>query len=92
MSSNISITRICQHCGIDFQARTTVTKYCGDKCAKRAYKLRINTVKIQISEDEIKQTRNKPIIDLISKDYLNVKEVAVLLGCAECAVPQIQIS
>lgn len=86
MSSNISITRICQHCGIDFQARTTVTKYCGDNCAKRAYKLRIKTAKIQASEDETKQIRDKPVTDLQFKDYLNVKEVAILLGCAERSV------
>ncbi|MDF2931581.1 MAG: helix-turn-helix protein [Chryseobacterium sp.] len=83
MSSNI---RVCQHCGIDFKAKTTVTKYCSDNCAKRAYKLRIKTAKIQASDDETKEIRNKPISDLNSKDYLNVKEVALLLGCAERSI------
>jgi excisionase family DNA binding protein len=82
MSSNISITRICQHCGLDFEAKTTVTKYCGDNCAKRAYKLRIKTAKIQASQEETKEIRNRPVQNLQSKDYLAVKEVAILLGCA----------
>lgn len=86
MSSNISITRICQHCGIDFQARTTVTKYCSDNCAKKAYKLRIKTAKIKISEDETKVIRDKPVTDLQFKDYLNVREVAILLGCSERSI------
>lgn len=38
MSSNIKIKKNCQHCGQEFIARTTVIKYCGDYCAKKAYK------------------------------------------------------
>ncbi|MFA6334291.1 MAG: CHC2 zinc finger domain-containing protein [Bacteroidales bacterium] len=30
MGSNIRVQRICQYCGKEFTARTTVTKYCGD--------------------------------------------------------------
>ena len=45
MSSNIAIQRICQHCGKEFTARTTVTQYCSDDCAKRAYKARIKAAK-----------------------------------------------
>ncbi len=29
MSSNIKLQRICQHCGNEFTAKTTVTQYCG---------------------------------------------------------------
>ena len=38
MSSNIFVQRICEECGNEFTARTTVTRFCGDRCAKRAYK------------------------------------------------------
>ncbi|WP_458627117.1 hypothetical protein [Winogradskyella sp. PC D3.3] len=38
MSSNLFIPKTCKHCGNAFTARTTVTKYCGDTCAKKAYK------------------------------------------------------
>ena len=40
MSSNIRIQRICQQCKNEFTAKTTVTKYCSDRCSKRAYKAR----------------------------------------------------
>uniref|UniRef100_UPI0028B10B01 hypothetical protein n=1 Tax=Sphingobacterium multivorum TaxID=28454 RepID=UPI0028B10B01 len=42
MSSNIKIKKICQQCGQEFIARTTVTKYCGDNCAKKAYKVKVS--------------------------------------------------
>jgi hypothetical protein len=47
MSSNIRIPKICQHCGNEFVPKTTVTKYCGDDCAKRAYKKRKRDEKVQ---------------------------------------------
>lgn len=46
MSSNIRLNKICQHCEKQFTAKTTVTKYCGDECAKRAYKKRKRQEKI----------------------------------------------
>ena len=47
MSSNIRIPKICQHCGNEFIAKTTKTQYCGDNCAKRAYKARKKKAKLQ---------------------------------------------
>ena len=61
MSSNIKITRICQHCGQEFIAQTTVTRYCGDNCAKRAYKARIKKQKIEASEVETQNRRQLPL-------------------------------
>jgi hypothetical protein len=40
MSSNIRVNKICEFCNSLFVARTTVTRFCGDVCAKRAYKAR----------------------------------------------------
>jgi hypothetical protein len=57
MSSNIKITRICRHCGHEFVAKTTVTKYCGEDCAKRAYKARIKKQKIEKSEIETQKAK-----------------------------------
>jgi hypothetical protein len=47
MSSNLFIPKSCKHCGKAFTARTTVTNYCGDTCAKKAYKARKRNEKIQ---------------------------------------------
>ena len=49
MSSNIRINKVCQHCNKVFIAKTTVTKFCSDQCAKSNYKKRQKGVKIEVS-------------------------------------------
>jgi len=80
MSSNIKVQRVCQHCSKEFTARTTVTKYCGDNCAKRAYKLRQRNSKIETSNKETLQIISKPIEELKAKEFLTVRDVAKLLN------------
>lgn len=82
MSSNIKIQRICQHCGKDFTAKTTVTKFCGDICAKRAYKVRKKEEKINASNRQTKKQINLPKEQLKEKEILTPKEVATLLNCS----------
>ena len=80
MSSNIRLTRICQHCGKEFEARTTVTKTCSDHCAKRLYKAKKKAEKIEASNQETKAIITRPLEELKAKDYLTVPEVAQLLN------------
>ena len=80
MSSNIKIQRICQHCGNEFTARTTVTQYCGDDCAKRAYKARQRAAKVELSNKETQQIKAKPLKELKAKEFLTVRDVATLLN------------
>src|SRR5687767_6550104 len=82
MSSNIQVQRICQQCGIEFIARTTVTKFCGDNCAKRAYKERVRAAKIEASNNETQFIRNKPIEEIKEKEFLTVTQVSKLIGCS----------
>lgn len=82
MSSNIEIQRICQHCKNIFTAKTTVTKYCSQKCASKAYKVRAKSTKIEESNSETQKTINQPIEDINSKVFLSVKETSILLGCS----------
>lgn len=82
MSSKIRVQRICQHCGSEFTARTSVTKYCGDTCAKRAYKARKRDEKVEASNRETHVVKFMAVEDLITKDILNVKEASTLLGCS----------
>lgn len=86
MSSNIRIERICQHCGNDFIAKTTVTQYCSDNCAKRAYKVRQKKAKIQTSNEETKAIKLKPIVELKAKEFLNITETCQLLGLSRWTV------
>ncbi len=83
MSTNIRVQRICQHCGNDFTARTTVTKYCGDTCAKKAYKVRKRNEKIRDSNKETKEIIRKPLEQIKVKEFLTVNETAILLGCSK---------
>jgi excisionase family DNA binding protein len=80
MSSNIRVQKICQHCGNEFTAKTTVTQFCGDLCAKRAYKARKRAGKIEESNQETLRIISKPIEELKMKPYLSVQEACVLLG------------
>lgn len=82
MSSNIQVQRICQYCRTEFTARTTVTKYCSDKCSKAAYKARIRAEKVQKSNTETKQIKTQPIEELKAKEFLTVSDVSKLLGCS----------
>lgn len=83
MSSNIEIERICQYCNKDFIAKTTVTRYCSDDCAKKAYKARKRAEKIGISIAETQQLKNKPIEDLKAREFLTVVQVSKLIGCSK---------
>jgi predicted DNA-binding transcriptional regulator AlpA len=52
MSSNIRINKICKHCNKFFIAKTTVTSFCSDQCAKNNYKKRQRENKIRLSEQD----------------------------------------
>lgn len=82
MSSNIQVQRICQHCGKEFTARTTVTRYCGDTCAKRAYKARTKAGKVEQSNKETQRIKNQPIEELKAREFLTVTQVSKLIGCS----------
>ena len=80
MSSNIKIQRICQHCSKEFTAKTTVTKYCSQRCASKAYKVRKRTEKVKTSNKETHRIKVQPIETLKAKPFLSISETATLLG------------
>lgn len=86
MSSNIRIVRVCQECGEEFVAKTTVTKYCGDRCAKRAYKQRVRAEKIQSSEEATKKSLQRSIVELQAKDFLSIGEVCELFKVSRTTI------
>lgn len=86
MSSNIKVQRICQHCGIEFTARTTVTKHCSDNCAKRAYKARKRAEKVESSDRETFIIKTRPMEELKAKEFLSVRDVSNLIGCSRQTV------
>jgi excisionase family DNA binding protein len=82
MSSNIRVTKICIFCNNEFTAKTTVTKYCSLICASRWNKQKVRNAKIEISNEKVKAVKLVPIIDLKTKEFLTVKESALLLNCS----------
>ena len=80
MSSNIQIQRICEFCGNEFTARTTVTKYCSHPCASMAYKARTRNTKIKVSNIKMTQSVSIPIARLQAKDFLSIDDACKLLG------------
>lgn len=86
MSSNIRVRRICEQCGNEFEARTTVTKTCSDNCAKRAYKARQRLVKVEVSNEQTRRTIIKPIEDIRAKENLNITDAGKLLGVSRWTI------
>jgi hypothetical protein len=80
MSSNIKVQRVCQHCGNEFTARTTSTKYCSHKCNKAAYKANLRANKVEESNKETQRIKTKPVDELKAKVYLSIAETCKLIG------------
>lgn len=85
MSSNIRLEKTCQHCSKNFIAKTTVTQYCSDTCAKRAYKDRIRSKKIEVAiQKNFEQKPFNPIVN--QKEFLSVKETCQLIGASRWTI------
>lgn len=82
MSSKIEVQRICQHCGNEFTARTTVTRFCSHRCASAAHKQKVRAGKVEQSNKQTQQVKTRPIEELKAKEFLTVREVARLLNCS----------
>lgn len=98
MSSNIRLKKICQHCNETFIAKTTVTKFCSDNCAKRDYKKRQKEEKITsvildtnyqllntYGTEKNEKARGRPTVKnkRLEKDWINICDLSELLGVSE---------
>lgn len=85
----MKIKKICEHCGLEFIAQTTVTRYCCKTCNSRAYKINVRKLREKLTEatQEVSKPQSKPKEDpnsyfaLKTLDYLTVKEASILLKC-----------
>ena len=74
MSSTIKIPKFCQHCGQAFVAQTTTTRFCGHKCASRAYKQRKREEKVGSTlKEQIKSVTSANSENLQSLQSLPIK-------------------
>ena len=86
MSSNIQVQRVCQHCGKEFTARTTVTRYCSHRCNSAAQKAKLRADKVEASNKETQRIITQPIEQLKAKPFLSVDETCQLLGISRRTV------
>lgn len=82
MSSNIRLTKICNYCGNDFEARKTTTKTCSDSCAKKLYKQKQKYTKLKAAVGETQRIKAHPMEDVKAKEFLSIRDVAKLLNCS----------
>ncbi len=89
MSSNIRLKKVCKNCGNLFTAKTTVTQFCSDDCAKKNYKKRKREEGIQVSNQKtakeiIQRVENEPVanvhIEPIAKSLIDLEELSVITG------------
>lgn len=80
MSSKIYIKRLCENCGQEFIARTTVTRFCSHTCNSRYAKLQARQLKEKASRFEtIQSTDRERPLDAIEKEYFTVDDAATHL-------------
>jgi excisionase family DNA binding protein len=91
MSSNMRIKKVCQHCNKVFTAKTTVTKFCSDDCAKANYKKRMKKVRIEESTAatsrellaENTTSKELPSLHNESKGFISLPELAATTRLSE---------
>jgi excisionase family DNA binding protein len=95
MSSNIRVKKICQHCRATFIAKTTVTKFCSDTCAKRNYKKRMREEKVtaviletnhQVIEQHYYSGGASPeVVPLHTNlhEWISIRDMAYILNVSE---------
>lgn len=95
MSSNIRVKKTCQHCRATFIAKTTVTKFCSDTCAKRNYKKRVREEKVtaviletnhQVIEHHYHSNRPSPeAVSLHTSlhEWISIRDMAYVLNVSE---------
>ena len=80
MGSNIYLQKICEQCGKEFTARTTVTRFCSHTCSSRAYKDRTRKDKVEKIKTDTIRIKTKEIREIQARDVLTVSEVAATLS------------
>ena len=86
-ASNIRIKKICQWCGVEFEAQKVSTKYCSHRCANLAYIQAVRDKRVRQAENETHYVKTeKPVENIKDKEYLSIAQAATLLGLSLQAV------
>ena len=82
MSSNITVVRVCDYCGDKFEAKTTVTKFCSQKCRGAYYKRITRNKKIDTSNRQTAAVLPSHYDLVQSKEFLTVRDLSIMLNCS----------
>ena len=86
-TSSIRITKICQWCGVEFEAQKVSTKYCSHRCVNLAYKQAVRDKRVkQVEAETLSVKLEKPIENVKDKEYLSFSQTGKLLGVSRQAV------
>ncbi len=86
MSSNIRITKTCEHCRQEYIAKTVRTRYCSHVCNQKSYKKAEWDRKLGVAKAlvrvELLSLRHDPVNwnELTRKPYLTVSEACLVLN------------
>ena len=80
MGSNIYLQKICEQCGKEFTARTTVTRFCSHTCSSRAYKDRTRKDKVEKIKTDTIRIKTKEIGEIQTRDVLTVSAHSIQIG------------
>ncbi|WP_156307980.1 helix-turn-helix domain-containing protein [Sphingobacterium endophyticum] len=88
MSSNIEITRLCDHCGVPFIAKTTVTRFCSKGCNSRFYKQEQKQKKLNASNQQTMNKMNIPsyTTEPASNNFYSIAETCNMLGLSRTTI------
>ncbi|RZK38884.1 MAG: DNA-binding protein [Pedobacter sp.] len=86
MSSKIKIAKICDQCATRFIAKTTVTRFCSKACNSKFYKTTARNAKLLNAKIDTITRQTEIKTAQIERHYLNVNEVADLLGVSKRSV------
>jgi predicted DNA-binding protein (UPF0251 family) len=80
MSSNFTIKRKCVHCKKTFDAKTTVTRFCGRLCNKRHNSAKQRNEKLEAEKQQpiILSARMTQLVQDV--EFLDTQKAALLLG------------
>jgi len=85
MPTKIRLNKTCEFCKNEFIAKTTKTRYCSHTCNRHYYKQlkREEHIQTAIEKESTKNVDTSIYEAITAKDYLSIKESAVLLGISE---------
>lgn len=86
MSSNIEVTRICEHCKKRFTAKTTRTRYCSHTCNSRSYKEQVRSGKVKKSNQETARLINTDIEEIKPLEFLKITQASLLFGISRSTI------